>query len=224
MTSFLTPCQDHFCVEEKASCSGEHRHGVFTYLSSYSAVSVPAEDKLEPGVFMRTENNNKLALSIEDETSLESMQEFHWDEQNSWIAPLPSRSPRPCLPNNRTFTSTFFNVGTYPILGREKSIQDLSSLAPPHSYTQQSLSSATYFELCFLSNSFNLAIGTVAYLRVTITDVQFRVVFVLCELILDELDHKPDTVKFYCDSKVVLGDIPQWLSLIVCICAWLCSL
>ena len=29
----------------------------------------------------------------------------------------------------------------------------------------------------------------------------------LAELILDELDHKPDAVKFYCDSKVVLGYI-----------------
>ena len=24
---------------------------------------------------------------------------------------------------------------------------------------------------------------------------------------MDELDHKPDAVKFYCNSKVVLGDI-----------------
>ncbi|XP_039658089.1 uncharacterized protein LOC120560045 [Perca fluviatilis] len=29
----------------------------------------------------------------------------------------------------------------------------------------------------------------------------------MAELILDELDHKPDAVKFYCDSKVVLGYI-----------------
>ncbi|XP_030634971.1 rho GTPase-activating protein 40 [Chanos chanos] len=29
----------------------------------------------------------------------------------------------------------------------------------------------------------------------------------MVELILDELDHKPDAVKFYCDSKVVLGYI-----------------
>lgn len=27
----------------------------------------------------------------------------------------------------------------------------------------------------------------------------------MTELIPDELDHKPDTVKFYCDSKVILG-------------------
>lgn len=29
----------------------------------------------------------------------------------------------------------------------------------------------------------------------------------LAELILEELDHKPDAVKFFCDSKVVLGYI-----------------
>lgn len=52
---------------------------------------------------MRTENDNKSAFSFEDETFLEIMQEeLHRDEKNSWIGPLPFRSPRPRLPNNRT--------------------------------------------------------------------------------------------------------------------------
>ncbi len=41
-------------------------------------------------------------MSFEDETFLKIMQaEFHQDEQKNWVAPLPFRSPRPSLPNNR---------------------------------------------------------------------------------------------------------------------------
>ncbi|XP_061675487.1 uncharacterized protein LOC133500603 [Syngnathoides biaculeatus] len=84
------------------------------------------------------------------------------------------------------------------------------------------------------SDASNWAIGAVAYLRVVTTDGQCEVGFVLgkaklasqsgptiprlelcgavlavemAELILDELDHKPDAVRFYSDSKVVLGYI-----------------
>ena len=100
--SLMTPCQSHIYVKEKVSYGGEHRHGTSTYLASHSAVSVSAEDKLGQGLFVRTENDDKPALSFEDETFLNTMQEeFHQDEQNSWVAPLPFRSPRPRLPNNR---------------------------------------------------------------------------------------------------------------------------
>ena len=100
--SFLTPCQKRICVKEKASYGGEHRHGLSTQQSSYSAISVPAEEKLGCSVFRRTENDDKPALSFEDETFLEIMQEeLQRDEKNSWIGPLPFRSPRPRLPSNR---------------------------------------------------------------------------------------------------------------------------
>ncbi|KAI4881114.1 hypothetical protein NFI96_016565, partial [Prochilodus magdalenae] len=115
-----------------------------------------------------------------------------------------------------------------------KSLQDLSSLHIPRVYTQQSFSNATYTELCLFSDASSWAIGAVAYLRVMTTDGQCRVGFVLgkaklapqpeptiprlelcgavlavemAELILEELDHKPNAVKFFCDSKVVLGYI-----------------
>ena len=96
--SYLTPCQNHIHVKDKASYGGEQRHD----LSSHSLVNVRPEDKLGLDVFMRTANDNKHALSFEDETFLNAMHtEFKRDEQNSWIAPLPFRSPRPRLPNNR---------------------------------------------------------------------------------------------------------------------------
>lgn len=110
----------------------------------------------------------------------------------------------------------------------------MSNLHLPRSYIRQSLANTTYSELCLFSDASNWAIGAVAYLRVITSDEQCRVGFVLgkaklapqpeptiprlelcgavlavemAELILDELDHKPDNVKFYCDSKVVLGYI-----------------
>lgn len=116
----------------------------------------------------------------------------------------------------------------------KKSLQDLSCLHISRSYIQQSLSSATYTELCLFSDASNWAIGAVAFLRVITPDGQCRVGFVLgkaklapqpeptipclelcgavlatemAELILEELDHKPNAVKFFCDSKVVLGYI-----------------
>ncbi|XP_061698520.1 uncharacterized protein LOC133512687 [Syngnathoides biaculeatus] len=105
----------------------------------------------------------------------------------------------------------------------KKSLQDLSSLHLPRSYLHQSLSSAASTELCLFSDASNWAIGAVAYLRVVTTDGQCEVGFVLgkaklapqsgptiprlklcgavlavemAELILDELDHKPDAVRF----------------------------
>lgn len=85
--------------------------------------------------------------------------------------------------------------------------------------------------MCLFSDASNWAIGAVAYLRVIAEDGHCEVGFVLgkaklslqpestvprlelcgavlavemAELILDELDHKPDAVRFYCDSRVVL--------------------
>ncbi|KAK0139185.1 hypothetical protein N1851_024265 [Merluccius polli] len=100
--SYLMPCQKHISVKEKVSYGGEHRLGTSTHLSSCSDNGVAAQDKLGCSVFMRTENDDKPALSFEDETFLKVMEkEFHRDEKNSWTAPLPFRSPRPRLPNNR---------------------------------------------------------------------------------------------------------------------------
>lgn len=116
----------------------------------------------------------------------------------------------------------------------KSSLEELSSLRVPRCYVPMSLSKPKYTELCLFSDASNWAIGAVAYIRAVAEESQCEVGFVmakaklspqpeptiarlelcgavlaveLAELILDELDHKPDTVKFYCDSKVVLGYI-----------------
>lgn len=107
--SYLTPCQNHIHVKDKASYGGEQRHD----LSSHSLVNVRPEDKLGLDVFMRTANDNKHALSFEDETFLNAMHtEFKRDEQNSWIAPLPLRRTLNKIQEKRTIakSSTILNL------------------------------------------------------------------------------------------------------------------
>ncbi|RXN13114.1 hypothetical protein ROHU_009852 [Labeo rohita] len=100
--SLLTPCQSHIKVKEKLCHGGEHKSGVFPSAFNHATEGVQAEDRLGLKVFDRTKNDNKPAMSFEDETFLKIMQaEFHQDEQKNWVAPLPLRSPRPLLPNNR---------------------------------------------------------------------------------------------------------------------------
>ena len=97
--SLFTPCHSHIRLKEKLNIKDEHgMHHVFKGNSACSA----DEDPIDHSVFKRTKNDNKLAPSIEDEIFLETMdKEFFQDKNNSWVAPLPFRCPRPLLPNNR---------------------------------------------------------------------------------------------------------------------------
>ncbi|XP_067282594.1 uncharacterized protein [Pseudorasbora parva] len=62
-----------------------------------------AKDNLGKNVFDRTEQDNKLAPSIEDETFLNIMdKEVYRNDSNSWVAPLPFKQLRERLPNNRS--------------------------------------------------------------------------------------------------------------------------
>ncbi|XP_074501591.1 uncharacterized protein LOC141773627 isoform X2 [Sebastes fasciatus] len=105
--SFLTPCQNHISVKERVGYGGEHRHCTPTHLSNCPASGVPAKDKLGQVVLVRTKNDNKPALSFEDETFLEIMQaEVQRDEQNYWIA---NRSvPASTLTDTMWFTGPEF--------------------------------------------------------------------------------------------------------------------
>ncbi|XP_054867909.1 uncharacterized protein LOC129347292 [Amphiprion ocellaris] len=114
------------------------------------------------------------------------------------------------------------------------SLQDLNKLHIPRAYTPTSLSKAEHKELCVFSDASVKAIGAVAYLRTIQAEGQVNVGFILgkaklaplsqptiprlelcaavlavevADLIQDELDLKLDSVKFFCDSKVVLGYI-----------------
>lgn len=116
----------------------------------------------------------------------------------------------------------------------QESLHYLREMHIPRAYTTTSLSRAERTELCVFSDASTKAIGVVAYLRTLQTDGQPEVGFVLgiaklaprseptiprlelcaavlatevAELIQDELDLQLDAVRFYCDSKVVLGYI-----------------
>lgn len=96
--SLLTPCHNSICVKERLSYGREHRYGH----SAHMIKPKPAEEQLGLTVFQRTDNDNKSAMSSEDELFLNIMgKEVCQDKDNNWIAPLPFKSPRPLLPNNR---------------------------------------------------------------------------------------------------------------------------
>ncbi|KAL4009046.1 hypothetical protein ACER0C_002898 [Sarotherodon galilaeus] len=59
-------------------------------------------DDLGHSVFVRSESDNKQAMSIDDKAFLTIMDnEVYQNQENSWVAPLPFRSPRRRLPDNR---------------------------------------------------------------------------------------------------------------------------
>lgn len=52
-------------------------------------------------VFQTTRNDNKLTLSMEDKQFLTMERDMHCNDKGNWVAPLPFRTPRKHLPNNR---------------------------------------------------------------------------------------------------------------------------
>jgi len=136
-------------------------------------------------------------------------------EQSEWDAPL--------LPQKEAEWNLWRN-----------SLKALEDLHVKRCYIPVSLSSTQTKELCIFSDASTVAIGAVAYLRAADTEGQYHVGFVmgksklaprpahtiprleLCaavlavelyELISDEMDIEMDTVKFFTDSKIVLGYI-----------------
>ncbi|XP_061886479.1 uncharacterized protein LOC133637538 [Entelurus aequoreus] len=116
----------------------------------------------------------------------------------------------------------------------QQSLQCLSNLQMPRTYSNIPLSQAKCVELCIFSDASMKAICAVAYIKVTAADGTTEVGFVLgkarltpqpeltvprlelcaavmavemAEVISDEIDHQIDKIGFYTDSKVVLGYI-----------------
>ena len=116
----------------------------------------------------------------------------------------------------------------------KESLKDLEQLSIPRPYVPVSLSSTQRRELCVFCDASTMAISAVAYLRVVDSAGESHLGFVmgkaklaprpahtiprleLCaavlavemsELISDELDLDIQTVRFYTDSKIVLGYI-----------------
>ncbi|XP_073713971.1 uncharacterized protein [Misgurnus anguillicaudatus] len=99
-TSILSPCPNKILVKETLSQS--------SHLGCSSASCTQEErlsgciDMLGSAVFERTRDDEKSALSVDDQVFLELMdREVYKNEANSWVAPLPFRSTRQFLPSNR---------------------------------------------------------------------------------------------------------------------------
>lgn len=96
--SFLTPCHNNISVRERLRHGGEHRYDHSAHMTKLKS----AKEQLGLTVFQRTDDDNKSAMSFEDELFLNIMErEVCQDRENNWVAPLPFKSPRPPLPNNR---------------------------------------------------------------------------------------------------------------------------
>ena len=94
-SSILKPCQNNFEVKQPPATKIE---------SSFVPVSSCKESEdFGSEVFERSKDDNKQGTSIEDRKFLEIMdKEFEKQSTGNWVAPLPFRSPRPRLPNNRS--------------------------------------------------------------------------------------------------------------------------
>ncbi|XP_075438936.1 uncharacterized protein LOC142481354 [Ascaphus truei] len=136
-------------------------------------------------------------------------------EKQEWDTPLP--------PEKRKEWETW-----------KHSLKALEQLQIPRPYSPISLTAAHSKELCVFSDASTKAIAAVAYLKTTDVDGSCHIRFILgkaklapqpdhtiprlelcgavlavelAELIENEMDSKPDAVKLYTDSKVVLGYI-----------------
>lgn len=100
-SSFLEPCSNSIQVKE--SLSGPTLHS--TNHRQHCDISLVQEEDLDTlgsTVFNRTKDDDRPALSVEDQVFLDIMdKETARDSLNSWTAPLPFQTPRRRLPNNR---------------------------------------------------------------------------------------------------------------------------
>lgn len=98
-TSFLRSCYSVIYIQEKFD-KRRSTHGIQTL----KEMDILADDTDDLGstVFKRTKEDEKIALSIEDQAFLEIMDKnVHMNDANSWVAPLPFHFSRHRLPNNR---------------------------------------------------------------------------------------------------------------------------
>ena len=99
--SLLTPCPSRIRLKERVSYRREQQDGS-PHASNDNTGTKDSIDKIGHGVFQKTSDDNKTALSIEDTVFLDIMDDkVYKDDTNSWVAPLPFRAPRQPLPNNR---------------------------------------------------------------------------------------------------------------------------
>lgn len=98
--SLFRPCTSHVNLKERLDVT-------FPYSASQGCWDGKMIDSLGSTVFRKSDDDDKPALSVEDERFVTIMdKEVFQGESNSWVAPLPFRSPRPALPNNREQAAT----------------------------------------------------------------------------------------------------------------------
>nr|XP_055029189.1 uncharacterized protein LOC129418268 [Misgurnus anguillicaudatus] len=94
--SYLSPCTNVLQIKEK---SVRQLKDTQICTDTYQAMQT---DNLGDNIFIKSEDDEKLAPSQQDMQFLTIMQnEMYQDETNSWVAPLPFVTPRQRLPNNR---------------------------------------------------------------------------------------------------------------------------
>ncbi|XP_076879123.1 uncharacterized protein LOC143527737 [Brachyhypopomus gauderio] len=96
--TYLTPCTSKVQVKENINHL-PHSANLTTRCSLMGT-----REGIGQSVFQRSASDHQLAPSMEDLSFLQLMDdECYQDSSNSWVAPLPFRSPRQRLPNNRDY-------------------------------------------------------------------------------------------------------------------------
>lgn len=99
--SIFEPCPNVFHVKERYSPSQFQSHDR-THRPSEKLIGNTTTEDLSCTVFQQNKEDNKIASSIKDIAFLQIMEKgSKKDESNSWIAPLPIKTLRPRLPDNK---------------------------------------------------------------------------------------------------------------------------
>ncbi|XP_055012739.1 uncharacterized protein LOC129409873 [Boleophthalmus pectinirostris] len=97
-TTYFEPCPN--VIKVKEDCSVRPQQNTLTFRNTVGTAD--NADKLGESMFDRTESDDKVAPSIDDKTFLTLMNSaVRQNKENTWVAPLPFRSPRRRLPSNR---------------------------------------------------------------------------------------------------------------------------
>ncbi|KAL0168120.1 hypothetical protein M9458_036342, partial [Cirrhinus mrigala] len=102
--SYLPPCRSHLHVKDPTQ-SYSSLHFPLPQRPATQTASPSCGDKTSLSVFACTDKDNMLAPSIENLKFIKIMDtEVFKDDTQRWVAPLPFRSPRRQLPNNRDYS------------------------------------------------------------------------------------------------------------------------
>lgn len=147
-SSFLKPCTNNIYIKERLR--GPTQCGLQMPSHSEEIFQEAWRDGLGENVFQKTPEDDKPAMSVDDNNFLRIMDnEVYIDDENHWVAPLPFRSPRRPLPNNReqapqrllSLQCTFRrrpDMKEHFFDFMQKVIDDLWSIPPPEAWKNKS--------------------------------------------------------------------------------------